>query len=98
MFSGNLSTTKNKKEVKIILTDGTILKGYVFLAGEQRLLDLLNDDRSFLPVECTDGEVNLISKFSIQRLVTAIVLKNSTPDLQVCIGRHPGKTAVAVDG
>ncbi len=54
---------------EIILTDGTALKGCFFASQGQRLVDLFNDQRTFIPFSDTDGTVQLIRKSTIVRIV-----------------------------
>ncbi|MCK5065019.1 MAG: hypothetical protein KAQ97_07035 [Candidatus Fermentibacteraceae bacterium] len=59
---------KKKKEVLFTLSDGTEIKGEVYLwlystnhIGAQRIDELLNDENHFIPVETVDGFVLLNS-------------------------------------
>jgi hypothetical protein len=58
---------KVKIEVEIELLDGRIMLGHVFGAPKQRLSDLLNDDRQFVPFESSAGIVTVVRKSSIMR-------------------------------
>ncbi len=51
--------------VELVRHDGTVASGDLFVCGKQRILDLLNDHRQFLPLECADGETLIVSKSSI---------------------------------
>jgi hypothetical protein len=53
--------------VNLVLTDGSTLTAKFFVAIQGRLTDLLNDDRKFLPVETSDGEIVAVAKSSIAR-------------------------------
>ena len=69
MASGNKTTiNRSRSKVRLINFNDHINEGYVFLAYGQRLSDLLNDDRSFLPLETENGEVRVISKRSIMEV------------------------------
>ncbi len=59
---------KNKVEVKIELDDGTTMLAGVFLTAQQRLSDMLNDDRRFLPLQTTDGIITNLRKNAIYRV------------------------------
>ena len=59
---------KNKVEVKIEFDDGTTLLAGVFMTAQQRLSDLLNDDRRFLPLETTEGIITNVRKNAIYRV------------------------------
>jgi len=57
--------TKSHVPVEIFLSDGQQLGGYLFLANGERVLDLLNDSRPFLPFRQDDADMLLINKTSI---------------------------------
>ncbi len=59
---------KKEVPVNIILTDGTTLEGCVFAADGQRLLDLMNDNRAYIPYTDGDGNVTIIRKSTIVRI------------------------------
>ena len=69
----NLPTEMKMEEVQvsIMLTDGTTLDGCVFAGDGQRLLDLINDKRDFIPYANRDGEVTIIQKSTIA-LITPV--------------------------
>lgn len=68
MLASNQLKPKTKAEVELVLTDGTSLRGSFFVAAQQRILDILNDDRAFLPFEGSDGVVTLLNKSAIARI------------------------------
>ena len=77
MASGNKTTiNRSRSKVRLINFNDHINEGYVFLAYGQRLSDLLNDDRNFLPLETDAGEVRVVSKRSIMEVE---VLDTATP-------------------
>jgi DnaJ-domain-containing protein 1 len=51
-----------------VLTDGSRLQAKLFLPIQGRVIDVLNDDRQFLPVETVDGEFVALAKTSIKQL------------------------------
>ncbi|GHF20485.1 hypothetical protein GCM10017044_14190 [Kordiimonas sediminis] len=59
------AVSKKQIAVEIALTTGVELKGFLFVREGERLQDLLNDDRSFLPLEETPDNVTIIQKSSI---------------------------------
>ena len=63
---------KDEVPVNIFLTDGTILEGCVFAAEGQRLLDLMNDNRAYIPYTDEDGSITIIQKLSISRIVPVV--------------------------
>jgi len=54
--------------VRLINFNDTIIEGFVFLAYNQRISDLLNDDREFLPIATNEGEVRVMSKRAIMEI------------------------------
>lgn len=71
---------KAKVAVEVELDDGTQMMGSLFVSGTQRLSDLLNDERLFLPFETSEGTVVSLRKSVIAR-VTEINQKVATrPD------------------
>ena len=59
---------KNEVSVNIILTNGTTLAGFVFAADGQRLLDLMNDHRAYIPCTDADGNFTIMQKSTIVRI------------------------------
>jgi DnaJ-domain-containing protein 1 len=59
---------KIKIDVQVELHNGKQLLGVLFLRRDQRMSDLLNDQRSFLPLEKTDGLVINLSKSHIAQV------------------------------
>ena len=59
-----------KKEipVNIVLVDGTTLDGCFFAGEGQRLLELMNDHRKFIPYSDIHGKVTIIQKTTIARI------------------------------
>jgi hypothetical protein len=66
----NFRVMKYRKPAEIILTDGTIVSGSVFLVEGQRPIDMLNDRRDFIPFELPDSSVVFIQKHLIIRMKT----------------------------
>jgi len=62
------ATPKIKAEVEIVTHDGVTLKGKFFTVPSQRVLDVLNDERTFLPFETEDGDIFIINKTYIARI------------------------------
>ncbi len=61
---------KIKAEVKLGLSDGTTLRGNLFISPSERIIDTLNDSRGYLPFERSDGLVRVLSK----SIITSITL------------------------
>ena len=68
MFEAQQVRQKVKTEVELLLSDGTELRGHLFVNPQDRLLETLNDDRTFLPIEGYDGGVTVINKSTIHRI------------------------------
>jgi len=62
------ATPKIKAEVEMITHDGVMLKGKFFTVPSQRVLDVLNDERAFLPFETEDGDIYIINKQFVARI------------------------------
>lgn len=62
------ATPKVKAEVEMTTHDGVLLKGKFFTVPSQRVLDVLNDERSFLPFETEDGDIYIVNKTFIARI------------------------------
>jgi len=59
---------KVKLAIEMEIDGGARLMGHMFVAQNQRLPDLLNDDRNFLPFETTEGLITMIRKSTIRRV------------------------------
>ncbi|MEL7492142.1 MAG: hypothetical protein AAGJ73_15645 [Pseudomonadota bacterium] len=66
--SGKQAISRRRQKVRLINFNDTIIEGYVFLAYNQRVSDLLNDDRDFLPVATDAGEMRVMSKRAIMEI------------------------------
>jgi hypothetical protein len=68
-FGGNEKMVfKKKLLVELELDSGTIMNGYLFLGQTQRLSDLMNDDRTYLPFEDMDGGITIFTKTMARRV------------------------------
>ena len=69
-FASEQVTPKFKHEVKIRLHDGTEVQTNLFLSSpQQRLVDMLNDSRIFVPAEDNDGGVVMLNKSFIALVI-----------------------------
>ncbi len=68
MFTATHVTQKTKTEVELTLTDGSVLAGVLFMHADQRVLDIVNDDRAFIPFEDADGQLTVINKSMIAHI------------------------------
>jgi hypothetical protein len=60
--------TKNKKlrqEIVVKMLDGNIFCGKIFLGFNERIIDVMNDTRNFIPVELDTHEIVILSKSAI---------------------------------
>lgn len=72
---------KEKFDVTIQLTTGESVTGTVFLRKHERVIDLMNDDRSFIPVSIDDDLVKVINKTAITEI--AIIVEADIEDARV---------------
>ena len=68
MFDNEDKVQKRKIEVEIGLADGTKLMGALFVHAQQRLSDLLNDQRHFIPLLTPAGMIINLSKSNIAQV------------------------------
>ncbi len=57
--------TKDKTAVTIRQYDGSDIEGYLCVPVHDRLVDVMNDERQFLPFESEQGEFIVLAKASI---------------------------------
>ena len=69
MFETNRHRSKSRIEVELYLSDGTYLFGKVSVLPDERLSDLMNDEREFLPIENSQGTVLIVRKGYISKVV-----------------------------
>ena len=55
-------------EVELTLTDGSVLTGQFYLHVRQRILDIMNDERSYVPFTESKGEFYVLNKSIIARI------------------------------
>ncbi len=63
-----VSTSLDRLEVEIITIDGETRKGKVFVTEHQRVVDVLNSDLSFFPIETEREELEIINKSTIDQV------------------------------
>ncbi len=68
MFTATHITQKTRTEVELTLADGRLLAGVLFMHDDQRVLDIVNDDRAFIPFEDADGQLTVINKSMIAHI------------------------------
>jgi DnaJ-domain-containing protein 1 len=85
MNSNSRTLQKTATLVEISLADGSMILGKLFVSPQARLTDVLNDDRTFLPVESTDGIFFALAKTAIKQVTLpapqAPVYKGANPFL-----------------
>jgi hypothetical protein len=83
MKSNGHSITTKATPVEILLLDGSLIPGKISVPVQGRLTDVLNDARSFLPVECQDGTFLALAKRAIKQVLLpgaeAAAYKGSDP-------------------
>lgn len=68
MYESDDRIAKLKVEVEVALDDGARLLGFLFVKPMQRLSDLLNDQRGFLPFQTSDGLIVHLKKAAVTRV------------------------------
>ncbi len=63
--SSEVMRPKTKVAVELQRADGSVIEGHVYLAGSERVLDLLNNSDQFVPLEVTRGKFVLINKSTV---------------------------------
>ncbi len=71
MFEKSTISTRPKQEasVRLSLVDGSTVEGVVFLKNDERLIDLLNDHRSFFPLRRLEGDTVIVAKSGVVSMV-----------------------------
>lgn len=69
MYESEDKIQKYEIEVQVELDNGTQLLGSLFIKQMQRISDLLNDQRQFLPFQNSDGTIAYLRKATIVKLV-----------------------------
>ena len=68
MYGSSNVKQKVRTKVEVTLTDGAVMTGEMFVHAEQRMLDILNDDRQFVPLESVEGAISCINKSVIAKV------------------------------
>ena len=91
MYESEHKVRKTKLEVEVELTDGARLLGSLFINQMQRLSDLLNDPREFLPVQTPEGLIVHLRKSTIARVtqLDQAVEAGATTDPYEILGVSP---------
>ncbi len=67
---------KNAIDVRLIKFNGSILQGKIYCVADERVSDVITNNKDFLPFEGEDGRIHLIPKASLARVIP---LDNGTP-------------------
>jgi hypothetical protein len=68
MFDSGQKKARNKYAVEVELDDGKVHTLFVFVAPGSRVIDVLNDERAFIPFETIDGDIVIYKKSALRRL------------------------------
>ena len=68
MYDSVQKLSKLDVEVMVHLDDGSEILGIMSVSQGQRISDLMNDERSFLPLQTTGGSVVILRKTAIARV------------------------------
>ena len=62
MIYDEVMKTKRVADVELHFKSGTIRQGVFYVNIRQRPIEVLNDERKFIPFRCEDGDVLIVSK------------------------------------
>lgn len=65
MYDRDEFPSKDSAEVELTFTDRTKMRGWFFVSRAQRVSDVLNDTRCFVPFADISGAVRLVNKTTI---------------------------------
>ena len=75
----NLKLKTQTRQAEIKFSDGHSICGHFFISphptghpGSENVIELLNDDRSYIPFEIAKGDISLLQKESIMMVRMAI--------------------------
>ena len=74
---------KNKLDVNILLTTGEDFRGSVYLRKNERVIDLMNDDRSFIPISIDNDVIKVVNKVAIAEISIIVDFENEAADFNV---------------
>lgn len=90
MLASECLIPKVKIEVEVDLSDGSHLRGYMFGTQDQRISDVLNDSRSFLPFVDMDGRCTVYSKTVIFGIKPVQQILNRAAPIDRWLGPRAG--------
>lgn len=91
MYDTDQKLSKLEVEVLVRLNDGSQILGFLAVKQQQRISDLLNDERQFIPLHATDGSVSIVSKAAILKVAPLdqpIDRNNVTDPYEILGTRH----------
>ena len=62
--------SKDRYPVRVTMQNGVEMEGYLFVQSHERLIDVMNDDRMFLPFETKEDDFMILNKSGILQIVT----------------------------
>ena len=68
MFESANKKARNKYAVEVEFDDGRVHILFIFVAPGARVIDMLNDERDFIPFETNDGAIVIYKKQALRRL------------------------------
>ena len=77
MFDPGQKKARNKYAVEVELEDGKVQTLFVFVAPGTRVIDMLNDERMFIPFETTEATIVIYKKNAIKRLTELFAAERS---------------------
>ena len=89
MFEKPIRTVKSEIAVNILRMDGTTLECRLFVSHGQRMLDVLNDERTYIPYTDAAGAVTFIHKSTIAEITPV----NQTNVKKTSMPKWGGKAA-----
>ena len=63
--SNDRRVNKNSRIVRLKVSDGSVIKGRIFLDADERVIDMLNDERDFIPFEDEASAIFCVNKNQI---------------------------------
>ena len=69
-MSDSFIPSKDRYPVRVTMQNGLEMEGYMFVQSHERLIDVMNDDRNFLPFETKEDDFMILNKTGILQIVT----------------------------
>ncbi len=65
LYGSSKGPQKDKTEVEVTFINGATMRGYFYVTHGQRVADMLNDSRNFIPFQDIASAIRLVSKSNI---------------------------------